>query len=307
MVQTNTAEPSKTDRWLTPEVFEIPVPGNGTVRAYTCGPEDAPVVVGIHGTYGTGVEELVKYVGNSNVFCRLVALDRPGYAGSADVTEPKISDFAPVLAAILDHLDISVAGVYGHSGGGPRALAAAALLPDRVSRVATVGGVGPSLGPGFDYLDGLTRSSREEFVAARQGHEVFRKFVTAQLEQSTDDDVVDDDLYIDNDAHVAEVFRPPVQEWLRKHVQVEFEGQWWLEGYINDCVALASDWGFNLGAIRVPTRLFHGAADLAAPIGHSEWLATQIPGAEVEGFLHMGHRLDQLMPHIFSWLVQDLR
>lgn len=293
-----------TDRWLTPEVIDIPVPGNGTVRAYTCGPEDAPVVVGIHGTYGTGVEELVKYVGNSNVFCRLVTLDRPGYAGSFDVAEPQIKDFAPVLESILDYLEIDTAAVYGHSGGGPRALAAAALLPGRISRLATVGGCGPSIGPGFDYLNGLPASSRDETIAAQQGHDVFRRFVMAQLEENQNG--VDDDLYMDNDAHVAEVFRPPVQEMLRKHIQVDFEGEWWVEGYINDCVALLSDWGFDLGAVRVPTRLFHGIADRVVPIRHSEWLKTQIPGAEVEGFVHVGHRLDQLMPHVFAWLVQDL-
>jgi pimeloyl-ACP methyl ester carboxylesterase len=44
---------------------------------------------------------------------------------------------------LLDHVGAERCVTLGWSGGGPHALASAALLPDRVAAVAVVAGIGP--------------------------------------------------------------------------------------------------------------------------------------------------------------------
>ena len=78
---------------------------------------------------------------------RLVTYSRPGYGGSTpyDWTDgaPRIVDDVADSALILDHLGVAEFITLGWSGGGPRALACGALLPDRCLAVATLAGRRP--------------------------------------------------------------------------------------------------------------------------------------------------------------------
>ncbi|WP_352764324.1 alpha/beta hydrolase [Mesorhizobium sp. M0189] len=152
------------------------MPHGRTVRAYEVRPPDVPLVVGIHGTPSTGLRDIVNYVATGAVFCRLVTFDRQGYGGSTPQPGRKVSDIATIVDAVLDHLSVDAASVYGNSGGGPHALATAALLPERISRVACLAGIGPSFGPRFDYAEGQTPLMLEEILTARSGRDVSHAF-----------------------------------------------------------------------------------------------------------------------------------
>jgi pimeloyl-ACP methyl ester carboxylesterase len=74
-------------------------------------------------------------------------------------------------------------------------------------------------------------------------------------------------------------------------------------GWIDDVFALRSGWGFDLARIAVPVRLWHGELDSLSPVSHSRWLATRIPGAEVQvqaGLAHFG--AVEILPQILAWL-----
>ena len=58
---------------------------------------------------------------------------RPGYAGSERCEGRTVADCAADVAAVADALGIERFYTAGRSGGGPHALACAALLPGRVS------------------------------------------------------------------------------------------------------------------------------------------------------------------------------
>jgi len=66
---------------------------------------------------------------------RMVTWSRPGYGGSSPrplpTQGPGIVDDIPDIEAILEALGIDEFVVVGWSGGGPRALACAAMLPNR--------------------------------------------------------------------------------------------------------------------------------------------------------------------------------
>ena len=74
---------------------------------------------------------------------RLICASRPGYATSTRRPGRAVTQAAADTAEILDQLKLRKFVTVGWSGGGPHALACAALLPDRCTAVATLAGVGP--------------------------------------------------------------------------------------------------------------------------------------------------------------------
>jgi pimeloyl-ACP methyl ester carboxylesterase len=78
-----------------------------------------------------------------------------------------------------------------------------------------------------------------------------------------------------------------------------------VDGWIDDDLAFAAPWGFDLGAISVPVSVWQGSDDLMVPFAHGRWLADAIPGArahllEGEGHLsvvvgRIGDILDELL------------
>ena len=74
---------------------------------------------------------------------RLISYDRPGYGGSSPHPGRSVADCAQDVRAIAGALRIDRLGVWGVSGGGPHALACAALLADLVPAVGVLVTVEP--------------------------------------------------------------------------------------------------------------------------------------------------------------------
>ena len=66
-----------------------------------------------------------------------------------------------------------------------------------------------------------------------------------------------------------------------------------VDGWLDDDLAFARPWGFDLAEISVPTMIWQGSEDLMVPFGHGRWLAAHVPAAaahlrEGEGHLSVG-------------------
>ncbi|MEZ5102222.1 MAG: alpha/beta fold hydrolase [Thermoleophilia bacterium] len=87
--------------------------------------------------------------------CTAIALDTPGYGGSAplDLPQPEIADFADALVATLDALGLDRVGLYGAHTGAQIVLETAARHPGRIA-VAIM-----------DGLPVFTAEEQEEFLA----------------------------------------------------------------------------------------------------------------------------------------------
>ena len=112
---------------------------------------------------------------------RYVSYSRPGYGGSSRKPGRAVADCAADTAAILGYLGADRCYSVGASGGGPYALACAALLADRVLACATVAGVGPFGAQDLDFLAGMGRENLEEFGAALAGPAGLQAYLGVKL------------------------------------------------------------------------------------------------------------------------------
>jgi pimeloyl-ACP methyl ester carboxylesterase len=121
---------------------------------------------------------------------RTVYYTRPGYGASTPHPGRTVADAAADTAAILDALGADTFRTVGWSGGGgPHALACAALLPDRCLAAASVAGVAPFAVPDLDWLAGIGADNVTEFGAALTGYlvgqaEILRAVTPADLAQA---------------------------------------------------------------------------------------------------------------------------
>jgi pimeloyl-ACP methyl ester carboxylesterase len=125
---------------------------------------------------------------------RLVTYSRPATAGSTPHTGRDIASAAADVAAILDELGVERFATYGWSGGGPHALACAALLGGRCVAAATLAGVGPADAPGFDFMAGMGEGNIAEFGAAREGRDALTEFCRADaagIDEATPEQLAD--------------------------------------------------------------------------------------------------------------------
>src|SRR5699024_2644937 len=73
---------------------------------------------------------------------RLLAPDRPGVGRSSPAPGWRIADNPALVGELADTLGLGSFAAWGYSGGGPYAVACAALLPDRVTALAVSAGMG---------------------------------------------------------------------------------------------------------------------------------------------------------------------
>jgi pimeloyl-ACP methyl ester carboxylesterase len=97
-----------------------------------------------------------------------------------------VVDCVSDVATIADALDIQRFAVCGGSGGGPHALAVAARLPERVSRVACVVGGAPYDAEDLDWFDGMDPVNVREFGWALTGEGVLAPELQRQAQESLD-------------------------------------------------------------------------------------------------------------------------
>jgi pimeloyl-ACP methyl ester carboxylesterase len=93
----------------------------GGVAVTDVGEQGGVPVLYHHGTPGTGLYRPVPGI-------RMIGYDRPGYGGSARRVGRDVAAAAADVEAIVDALGIERFATWGVSGGGPHALACAALL-----------------------------------------------------------------------------------------------------------------------------------------------------------------------------------
>jgi pimeloyl-ACP methyl ester carboxylesterase len=211
---------------------------------------------------------------------RLISYDRPGYGGSTPSPGRTHADCAADVRAICAALGIGRLATWGISGGGPHALACAALLPDLVVAAASLASPAPYGAEGLDWFAGMGQDNVDDFtllqtdkVAARA--KIEKEWEVFSVVSAGDVAAGLKSLLTPTD---AAVLTGELAEYLaftmRDGLAPGAEG-WWEDG-----VAEGGPWGFDLAQISVPVLVAHGKQDMFVPFSHGEWLAAHVPGAE---------------------------
>ncbi len=253
----------------------------GSIEYVVDGPEDAPDLLLFHvGTPSAAVPHpgLIRAAGAAGM--RVASYSRGGYGASTRLEGRSVGDEAAISAALADRLGYEHFLTAGWSGGGPVALACAALLPNRVRAAMTIAGFAPMVesGPAWpslwrpEQLQEWTELATADAAAVEPEFEaavpMFRRMTVRRLRAlggPKDARGRANDIEVEIDRDLVRSMRRAVSH-----------GHY---GFLDDNLAQARDWGFRVADIRVPVVVRQGALDRLVPAPHGAWLAAHIPNA----------------------------
>ena len=260
-----------------------------------------------HGTPGSRQLSSRWLLDAQNRGVRLIGYDRPGYGASTAQPGRTVADCAEDVRTIAAVLGIDRLAVWGICGGGPHALACAALLPDLVSAVGSLASVAPYGADGLDYFSGMGQENADETrlflndpAAARQKSHQDRDEMLA-----TEPDELHEIM--------STLLSPADRAALTLEIATELVSSSRLglepgdQGWWDDAVAHMGTWGFDFADIRVPVQLWHGAQDQFVPVQHGRWLAAHIPGVDAHITETDGHitLAANRVPELHDWLLSQ--
>ena len=235
---------------------------------------------------------------------RLVTWSRPGYGDSGPAPGRTVADVAADTAAVLDELGVGEFVTLGWSGGGPHALACAALLPGRCVAAATLAGVGPYGADGLDWLAGMGEENVEEFSLALRGEDALTPWLREQARALAA--VTAEDIARSLGGLVSPVDTASLTGEFAEYLAATFRRavSTGVAGWRDDDLAFVRDWGFDLAAIDVPVSVWQGHQDLMVPPSHGRWLADRLPKAR--DHVHPGEGHLSLAVGAMDRIVADL-
>lgn len=240
--------------------------GNGrTVRVHDSdGAPDAPVVLWHHGSPQTGALLATLLQAAAPRGIRLLSYARPSYGGSTPSSGRDVAGAAGDVAQIADALGIERFAVMGASGGGPHALACAALLADRVVGTVCLAGLAPYTAD-FDWFAGM--ASAGGLRAALAGRAARADFEV--------------DAEFDPSCFTAADWAVLAGAWSSLGADSQHAISDGADGLIDDDVAFVAPWGFDLATVQNPVLLVQGGEDRVVPASHAQWLLHHLSVAEL--------------------------
>ncbi len=260
----------------------ISTPDGRTLAVAEWGDPRGLPYIAMHGTPGGRI----SYWEDPDIYARhglrRLTYDRPGYGESTRLPGRLVSDVIGDVLAIADALNIDRFAVGGGSGGGPHALACAALLPERVIRCSVVSSVAPYDAEGLDWLAGQTAGNVEEFEAAAKGEDAYRPVVERERATTLERLAEGRMDWLGDSYEMPEADKVQMERHFAIAADQMING---LanggDGWVDDGIAFTRPWGFEVESIRVPVYLAYGRSDTLVPAAHGDWLAARIPSAKV--------------------------
>lgn len=270
--------------------IDVRLPDGRTLHAYDVVPPAAVrlTLAWHHGSPQTGAPLAPVIAAAAERGIRIFSYGRPSYGGSSPQPGRDVASAAADTAAVADALGIGRFASMGASGGGPHALAGAALVPDRVFGVVTLASIAPFTGE-FDWFDGMASPDgiRSAFAgrAARAAFEETAEFDPAQF------------LPVDYAALDG--------AWASLGEDVGRSAAFGDGGLVDDDVAFATPWGFDLDDIDAAVLVVQGGSDRVIPPAHGAWLSRSIRGAESWLRPDDGHvSVLDAVPAALDWLIE---
>ena len=239
-------------------------------------PRGTPLVF-FHGTPGGRLQAALGDGAASRAGVRLVAFSRPGYGGSTD-GPTTLTSVGTDAGSVADALGIDAFAVLGVSGGGPYAVAAAAVLPQRVRVVGVVAGIGPLL----------------ELDPSAAADPAVRAALAGDLDEAV---ALQDGAMTDRGRGSGPGARAKVR--VGGFVSPEILEPWTgsgrpgvpsYRGVSRDALACTAGWDVDRGDVRAPVHLWYGDRDRTVGLEHGQWLHAHLPTSRLivrEGAGHL--------------------
>jgi pimeloyl-ACP methyl ester carboxylesterase len=275
---------------MTYNEFLIDTPDGRDLQVATLGDPAGHTVLFHHGTPGSTsqVKMFAPLVEDGHLF--LVTTSRAGYGKSTRLEGRDIASVVDDARAALDAAGRNDYVVAGWSGGGPHALACAALDAPRCRAAWSLAGVVPS-NLDFDWTEGMGPENVEEFALAKRGGAEYEAMLAEYgdvFAVATEENVVElfGDL-LQSEPDKAAFESPTTRAEFAASLRQGFEFGW--RGFYDDDRAFLSEWGFDPTTIEVPVAVWFGGYDRSVPPAHGEWLAHHLPTATRHFFEGDGH------------------
>jgi pimeloyl-ACP methyl ester carboxylesterase len=231
-------------------------------------PDGTPVVYA-HGFPGSRLDWLMfdsPVVAETGA--RVIAADRPGYGLSEPAPGRTLTHWPRDAAALADTLGLERFAVLGISGGGPFALACGATIPERVTAVGVVAGMGPADAPdvrrGSSWqLPGAPRFLRAPLLRLMS---MGLKDPARLVARSKGSFAAVDAALLD-EPEVAEAYVRMLTEALRQGPA----------GGAADAALYGRPWDFALEDVQAPVLLWHGGLDANVPADVARYVAGRLP------------------------------
>jgi pimeloyl-ACP methyl ester carboxylesterase len=267
----------------------IECPDGRTLEAATFGHPSGHTIFFHHGTPGSTsmVQDFESFLEFGNFF--FVTTSRPGYGSSSRLEGRDVASVVSDVGTVLDFFHRNTYVALGWSGGGPHALACAALDTPRCLGALTLASVVP-LDVDFDWTAGMGPENLEEFALAKKGGAPYEEFIATiggLFAEANEQNIIElfGGLLPDIDKEV--LANDKSRQVLATAVRHGFLNGW--RGFYDDNVAFFSPWGFDPTTIAVPVSVWYGDADLMVPPTHGAWLASHLPSATAHHHPEDGH------------------
>jgi pimeloyl-ACP methyl ester carboxylesterase len=221
---------------------------------------------------------------------RTAICSRPGYGASSRHPGRTVSDAAHDTGQLADHLGVETFVVAGWSGGGPAALACAALLGTRVRACVTLAGMAPIAESADQWRAWYPAQEHAEILALMTGspEELADEYeqAAAPFRELTADTLIEWPQNTESDAAALRA-APAAAESLAASMRLGVSDGVW--GWLDDSLAWARPWGFSVEDVSAPVVVRHGDRDRIVSVEHARWLAQHLPNVRFQELAGGGH------------------
>lgn len=282
--------------------YRLTLADGRTLACLALGAPGGEPVMYFHGYPGSRLEARLAAAAAARLGACIYALDRPGFGGSTFQPGRTLRDWAGDVTQAADQLNLDRFAVIGVSGGGPYALACAALIPQRLHGVALVCALGPRTAD--NDTAGMVLPNRIALGIASRIPSLARLGVKGAARRLRSDPAhwvaymmkgaAAADRAVLEDPGYRTLFAQSMAEAVRSGGQ----GAAW------DLTLLAGDWGLALRKVPVCVRIWQGLDDNIVPPATARYLEATLPRSEAHYLPGEGHF--SLIVHHMDAILADL-